>query len=746
MAVLVQVQTGERRTLRARSPVGRSSKCELHLPNPNVSAEHALIWWDGDSWWIRDNESRNGTSVDGRPLSGDQPARLEVGVTLTFAQQPGWLVESVAPPGAQRSPIVTEPIEVHPSDPMRQALSPRARAARTTGPTPVATPDVEQLRRLLVSNVRVIENPGQCYDVVFDLSWREAFRYGDFWNAAWVFLKHNPAEVSDVSDEQALVDRLVEDNADGREVATKLAQAKDSATRVFDMLNSRVSPGPSASQSLRNAPKLNLAQSFIDRFEEASEPGREIRLERSMIEQGQELEVETDFAFLTVNDDAPATLTTFTRWLHMQVSPRVEDHGHRRGVVLSPSEDGLGVFLHLDHDRPAQDGPPLVLRDIRVRTRARCDGKPLKVWVGALEMVLVPEGDFHLGDPKGAAGPTSCFHTAHASGDDHSYLVRSEAKIPVGSGPGELTWDNRKQMGELDDIPAPYPKGHQAFYILKHQVTQGEYCDFLNHLQSHQLTIRYPYGGQGDYRYTVFKTTTRTRVCTRPERACNWVSWADAAAYIWWAGLRPLTEFEYEKACRGTEAPVHAEYAWGSTTLFETNVIVGDESRRPIVQGNANIGGPLRHFAGGDGGQGPVPDDAFRVTGFQPPAEATWPVDRARESYTWREETGGSFYRVMGLTGNLWEYTVTAGTDEGRSFRGEYGTGNLNPNTGAPDEDNSWPSHDNRGVGFRGGSWYTIVESGQVANRRFGSGLIGFSDRGHDTGIRAVRTAPKTSR
>ena len=117
---------------------------------------------------------------------------------------------------------------------------------------------------------------------------------------------------------------------------------------------------------------------------------------------------------------------------------------------------------------------------------------------------------------------------------------------------------------------------------------------------------------------------------------------------------------------------------------------------------------------------------------------------RNRESFTWREETGGSFYGVMGLTGNLWEMLVTVGTDEGREFCGEYGTGDLDPNTGAPNAPCSWPaSHNSSGVGYRGGSWYTSAESGQVANRRFGSGLIGFSDRSHDVGIRAVRTAPR---
>lgn len=738
MATLVQAQTGQRVQLKVRNLVGRSSKCELHLPNPNISAEHALLWWDGECWWVRDLGSRNGTTVDGVALDGEAPMRLELGMTIVFAQQLGWSVESITPPHSRGIPL---PSELPASGPHQAAPLPQLAAPVTAPHTSASSSrasEPDHLRRLQVSNVRVIENPGGCFDVMFDLDWREAFRYGDYWNAAWVFLKYNPAEVSVVDDEQTLVRQLVTDNnADRRTLGTKLAHAKASASRVFDLLTGRTNSGDPSMFDL----DLDLAQSIVDRIDPVRESAREIRLERSMIEHGHELELATDFAVLTVHDDAPATLTTFTTWQHMLLSPEPDDHLGPRGVVITPAEDGLGVFIHRDGDQAF--GSALRLRDLRLRTNVRCEGLPIKVWVGALEMVLIPAGDFHVGDPKGSEGPTSCFYTAAAKTADKSYVIRSEDAIAVGTGPGELCWDNRNQMGEIDDIPAAFPKGHAAFYILKHQITQGEYTDFLNHLHSHQLTIRYPYGGQGDYRYTVYKTTTRTRVCTRPERACNWVSWGDAAAYIWWAGLRPMTEFEYEKACRGTEAPVADEYAWGSTTLFEANVIVGDESRRPIVQGNANIGGPLRHFQGGDAGQGPVPDDAFRVTGFAPEAEATWPPKHARGTYTWREETGASFYGVMGLTGNLWEFVITVGTAEGRRFAGEYGTGNLDPRTGAPDRPSSWPTADHRGVGFRGGSWYTIVEAGQVANRRFGSGLTGYSDRSHDTGFRAVRNAPQ---
>jgi formylglycine-generating enzyme required for sulfatase activity len=355
--------------------------------------------------------------------------------------------------------------------------------------------------------------------------------------------------------------------------------------------------------------------------------------------------------------------------------------------------------------------------------------------------VRIPSSPFFAGDPLGPKGPTSCLYR-NDSGEDLGYLIESEDEIAVGTAAGQLTWNNTGQMGELANVPAPYPKGHRAFYILKHQVTQGEYADFINHLNGNQITIRFPYGGQGEYRYAVFKTMSAPRVATRPERAANWISWADGRAYLWWAGLRPMTELEYEKAARGPAEPVSGEYAWGSTTLVQSVVILGDESGQPIVQGNCNIGNPMQLFQGGDGSQGPVPDDAFRASRYQDHAEAIFRVPESEQTFTPREETGASYYGIMGLSGNLWEFVVSLGTDKGRSYLAEHGNGQLDAAAG-PDAPNSWPTPDNQGVGFRGGSWYTKTSSGRIADRCFGSGLTGYAERSHDTGIRGVRTAPE---
>ena len=51
------------------------------------------------------------------------------------------------------------------------------------------------------------------------------------------------------------------------------------------------------------------------------------------------------------------------------------------------------------------------------------------------------------------------------------------------------------------------------------------------------------------------------------------MNWQDLTSYLDWSGLRPMTEFEYEKACRGTLNPVAYEYPWGNNSSL--NMVYG---------------------------------------------------------------------------------------------------------------------------------------------------------------------------
>ncbi len=78
-----------------------------------------------------------------------------------------------------------------------------------------------------------------------------------------------------------------------------------------------------------------------------------------------------------------------------------------------------------------------------------------------------------------------------------------------------------------------------------------------------QAVIRYNVINYGTGRYNI-NSSFQAEV---PDRACNRVLWHDGATYADWAGLRPMTELECEKACRGPVYPVTGEYAWGNTTF-----------------------------------------------------------------------------------------------------------------------------------------------------------------------------------
>ncbi len=55
--------------------VGRAPDNQIVLPDPRVSARHAIIRLEGGRWWIEDLGSRNGTRLNGVQISGRAPLR-----------------------------------------------------------------------------------------------------------------------------------------------------------------------------------------------------------------------------------------------------------------------------------------------------------------------------------------------------------------------------------------------------------------------------------------------------------------------------------------------------------------------------------------------------------------------------------------------------------------------------------------------------------------------------------------------
>ncbi len=105
MAFLEQPSARARCHLFARHLVGRSSLAQLRLADPAVSAEHAVVSWNGREWEVHDLGSRNGTTVDGRRLAPGARAPLARGATIAFGSAANaWRLADDGPPAIMAIP------------------------------------------------------------------------------------------------------------------------------------------------------------------------------------------------------------------------------------------------------------------------------------------------------------------------------------------------------------------------------------------------------------------------------------------------------------------------------------------------------------------------------------------------------------------------------------------------------------------------------------------------------------------
>ena len=171
-----------------------------------------------------------------------------------------------------------------------------------------------------------------------------------------------------------------------------------------------------------------------------------------------------------------------------------------------------------------------------------------------IEVVFVPEGPFYLG--SGGTEPYRFYK--YTDGTQHilPYRVTSAGAIPTGQQAGKLWARRGAQPEDKGEIATAFPNGYAAFYCMKYHTTGAEYVGFLNTLIPAEADRRYTVGGGhgvGISRSSVGPADVFS--ATFASRECGGLSWADGAAFAAWAGLRPMTELEYEKVCRGPMEP-----------------------------------------------------------------------------------------------------------------------------------------------------------------------------------------------
>ncbi len=447
-----------------------------------------------------------------------------------------------------------------------------------------------------------------------------------------------------------------------------------------------------------------------------------------------------DAAWVFVKFRAPGS----NAWEHAKLSAVAADHAAPGGAVAVGSDgtNGIGVFVYSASVRTGD----VSYAGTRLQWNygsngySFAKGTVIEVSVQAIEMVYVPEGSFYVGSGGtesysftdgswGGSGPSIPFQI---TGTWDRQIANAAGKLWGVSSYGNCT------IGAVGTLNESFPSGYNAFYCMKYEITQGQYRDFLNLLTRAQQNtrtasqsldyfamsgsaslldrngIRCPsviadastnivFGCDGNAN-KIFNETNDGM-----DWACNYLLWADVCAYADWAGLRPMTELEFEKACRGPAMPVANEYAWGTAALVQlTNYFGTDGSgTETALPTNANYNG----WTGG-----PVRAGLYATTNST------------------RVSSGASYWGIMQMSGNVIERPVPVGIS--RAFTGLHGDGNL---TTAGDANvANWPD---AGRWVHAGNW-SYAFAGPRVSDRCGT-IVREIQRAYGYGGgRAVRTAP----
>ncbi|MEL7160559.1 MAG: SUMF1/EgtB/PvdO family nonheme iron enzyme [Bacteroidota bacterium] len=400
-------------------------------------------------------------------------------------------------------------------------------------------------------------------------------------------------------------------------------------------------------------------------------------------------------------------------------------------------QDGIGAFVY----RGTDGSGDVNYQGMELQWDYGADGVDpnavVDVQVFAIEMVYVPEGAFFMG--------TGAFDQANLNGNFFTlavqtpfvlrvpYEVSGEGAITVANSAGNLYYDNSE--GSLPDdigdqagpIPADFPKGYAAFYVMKYEVTQDQWVSFFNTLtdaQKANLDVTGPTGKNSDDEFVrngISWPDAGNATTTLPDVALNYVAATMTLSYLDWAGLRPITELEFEKACRGPLPAINSEYAWGNANLHNAPYSYVNEGtpEESITDPGVGTGNAIVSSTNG------TPSGPKRVG-----------ILAASAQNNTREESGGSYYGVMELTGNVYERCITVGNPPGRAFTGNHGDGLLTF-SGAANVP-GWPTSA-LGIGYRGGSYANLAPFITVSDRNDAANEI--TNGNTRLGFRGGRTA-----
>ena len=337
--------------------------------------------------------------------------------------------------------------------------------------------------------------------------------------------------------------------------------------------------------------------------------------------------------------------------------------------------------------------------------------------VYGMEMVNVPEGQFYIGDGHPNAGDWQINFT-----DGNTFNPKLITQAIQQSGIGTSNNYSRVNSGSSVALGPNFPLGYNRFYCMKYEITTAQYVSFLNTLtytqqlrlvrdanqtppESAQGTlINSTYNGYRIEIKTPGEDTSSLTAAVFANDATNddnfdqpddglglavGLANKQFLSYMDWAALRPMTEFEYEKACRGTLYPVMNEASWGTTDYIGfnnygvNNRFTSGESLSGAGLGMANIQTNMNYRVG---------------------IAATATSNRVK--------SGATYYGIMDMTGGMYECVIGFNNTDYSTFSTTNGDGNIT--TLGFSDVVGWSEEI---IGARGASWRREQNSRPISAR-----------------------------
>jgi formylglycine-generating enzyme required for sulfatase activity len=399
-------------------------------------------------------------------------------------------------------------------------------------------------------------------------------------------------------------------------------------------------------------------------------------------------------------------------WIHADLAASGHSLSSTSQLQIDLASDNKGVFIR--RNAAGKGNITQVTVTLTLASAVSTDN----IGVYGVEMVNVPEGQFYIGDGEPTAGPWQINFT-----DGNTYNPKLITAAIQTAGIGASSNYSRVSSGSSVALPSTYPLGYNSFYCMKYEITSAQYVSFLNTLTYNQQLrlMRDPNATPPEspsgtlinntvngYRIEI-KTPGEALTVLKPAVFANdatndnnfdqeddalgfavGLGTKQFLSFLDWAALRPMTEFEFEKACRGPISPVVNEYAWGTTDFLGfNNKSITDRFKSTEVLVGTGLG------------MGNVSTNMNYRVGIAATATSS------------RVNAGATYYGILDMTGGMAERVVGYNGADYSTFRAtNHGDGNITSESFS--DVTGWTE---LMIGTRGSSWNWQQGGASISNR-----------------------------